>query len=162
MPATPPIGADLAEETLELMNSVVGVYSDGSPGLPNASPSATAGNRDAGIPPDSVAAQLPPPPVLLAGPSAERKKRGRGAAGPSGELAIAVEGGIIQYFESNGNFQATCLVHLGERCTLTKKGFAAAKRFRGKIGGRPVPYLAAWLSVGPLCQEKHEHLARGI
>ena len=39
---------------------------------------------------------------------------------------MVVNGGLITYYVSNGNFQATCLVHHDERCTLSSRGGGGA------------------------------------
>lgn len=89
-------------------------------------------------------------------------------AGPSGlsrsspqtdqNPMVVLEHGVVQYYTSNGNFQATCWAHSNERCTLTRKGDVAGKHNRGTRSiGRPLGFMVAWLSCGVGCDHKAEH-----
>ena len=80
----------------------------------------------------------------------------RAAARPRGECMVAVMGGYITYYASNQNYQATCLSHVGERCTLT----ASAERDEDQrlpAAWRPLGLLLLWLSIGDACDCKVLH-----
>ena len=134
---------DLYEQPLELPGREEEIVLDG--GL--ADPSAD-------LPP------LPPPlgPPELQPPAPARK---RPRASPLG-LTVTVElpHGIIKYYPSNGNFEATCDCHKAARCTLTKSAVndtAAASSSSDVPTWRPLGLLAAFLESGPLRSTKADH-----
>ena len=100
---------------------------------------------------DSGAA--PPPPEPLANAPRRRKRK-------SMENTVAFGGGLITYYDSNGNFEAHCLVHEAERCTLTRAGFRvdAAGSSRDAVP-RPLGLLAAWLQTAEHFGDKAGHKA---
>ena len=68
------------------------------------------------------------------------------------------EGGFVTWHDSNNNFEASCLEHLPERCTLTRSGAeGAAGSADTAVGGRPLGFLVAWLRLGATCADKSEH-----
>ena len=71
-------------------------------------------------------------------------------------IVVAVEGGHIFYFRSNGNFEARCGLHEG-RCALTRKA-----RPRQARAGRPVGLMAAWLRCGAVFGCKADHVDKDI
>ena len=95
---------------------------------------------------------LPPPPDAVPGaPVVERVYKGRKPP----DIVYETEAGVLCYYESNTRFVATCSNALhGNGCVLT--------RFRSKrahMQGRPVCFLQAWLTHGPLHDSKADHWA---
>lgn len=99
---------------------------------------------------------VPDPPRETAAATTTKRRR---ASQHNPDEAIIFASGMITFFSSNGNFQATCTVHGDQRCTLTRKGSAAQKQTRRGVGGRPLGLLAAWLSMGETAASKEEHIA---
>ena len=162
--ATPPADAsaegDVSEVTLALVDDALRSYEEGVPdtivpiscdtigvGLA-AEDAASVGDGAVGAVEEGP--PLPPPPLQLPPAGPQRKRKTRGDA-----LAVVVDGGLIQFFASNGNFQATCATH-GGRCTLTRKGIGASSSSRS-VAGRPLAMLVAWLAMGTACVDKEEH-----
>eukprot|EP00930_Biecheleria_cincta_P095370 TRINITY_DN87333_c0_g1_i1.p1 TRINITY_DN87333_c0_g1~~TRINITY_DN87333_c0_g1_i1.p1 ORF type:complete len:1612 (-),score=257.34 TRINITY_DN87333_c0_g1_i1:89-4207(-) len=88
----------------------------------------------------------------------------RAPRAPKADIICAVPGGYIIYYESNGNFQATCEEHGDERCTLTRRGgkstgqnSSGASSSAGAAPGRPLGLLLAWLSVADAHADKENH-----
>ena len=95
---------------------------------------------------------LPPPPDAVPGaPVVERVYKGRKPP----DIVYETEAGVLCYYESDGRFVAMCSNALhGNGCVLT--------RFRSKrahMEGRPVCFLQAWLTHGPLHDSKADHWA---
>ena len=89
-------------------------------------------------------------------------KKQRQRAAVSGEVMVVVPGGFLTWYSSNNNFQATCVPHFAERCTLTKKGKGAAAGSRAAApAGRPLGYMMAWLQQGCGCITKGSHKEKG-
>ena len=77
-----------------------------------------------------------------------------------GRRVLALEGGAIPHYPSNGNFEAACAHHRDERCTLTRAGNASSGSSPSRASaGRPLGLLAAWLAIGMLCEDKAAHKA---
>ena len=79
-------------------------------------------------------------------PEAEKKARIPHAG------RLEVPGGIIKFYASDGRFEATCLNPSHGNCILSR-----FNRKRSKMAGRPVGFMAAWLSVSVMCEDKEEH-----
>lgn len=156
-----PEGDEVVPEFVALLDPLLDMY-EAPPEAPVfASEATTGGEASSSRPPEthsttSVAASDPAPPAQ---PRAAAQRRRRRA--PSLECTIMVDGGSITYYESNDNFEARCHAHFESRCTLTRA--AAANRSTlatGARGGRPLGFLAAWLSVGHACADKKAHKER--
>lgn len=103
--------------------------------------------------PSSDSAAPPPPPIARA---VAQQGRRRGA-----EVKNHVYGGSVSYYPSKNAFEAVCADPEQGRCVLTRtaKGKAGGG---GNIprGGRPIGFLAAWLSAGQDCATKEGHWKR--
>ena len=93
---------------------------------------------------------LPPPP-LAPFPAGARRARVRE------EIVVRCDGGTITYYPSNGNFEARCCPHFAERCTLTRKGGGVAASSTSAPVHRPLGFLAAWLALSGVCEDKADH-----
>ena len=110
------------------------------------------------MPPPSPGAVDPPPPPEPVEAPAKRRRAKTGL-----EISVALDKGTITYFPSNGNFQATCLEHAAERCTLSRKGHdpSAAGSSARPPCYRPLGLLAAWLEISHIPAEKEVHKDAG-
>ena len=150
-------GPEVSGETLELLAPLMDAYDAASACHVEGANSAASGIGGAEIQQESEADTQNPPPDPPGIRAAPERKHARGRRARAGEVAIVVQGGIISYYASNGNFEAKCLVHDDERCTMTRRGMNAAKRYRGKVGGKPLGMLTAWLACGAMCENKEQH-----
>jgi len=154
-------GPEVSGETLELLAPLMDAYDAASACPVEGANSAASGIGGAEIQQESEADPQNPPPDPPGIRAAPERKHARGRRARAGEVAIVVQGGIISYYASNGNFEARCLVHDDERCTMTRRGMNAAKRYRGKVGGKPLGMLTAWLACGAMCENKEQHHNKG-
>ena len=123
----------------------------GGDGLPEVAGIGMLGpNAAEAAPPPAVPAPLEPPVALAAAAP-------RGSA----EVTYHVPGGTIAYYRSKQAFQAVCDNAAHGRCVLTRTSRGRAAGPDGaQRGGRPIGFLAAWLSAGENCATKAEHWVR--
>lgn len=101
-------------------------------------------------PPPAPPAPLSPPVALAA---AAQPGNRRGA-----EVTYYVPGGSISFYRSKNAFEAVCDHPAHGRCVLTRTARGKAAGGEGiPRGGRPVGFLAAWLSAGADCATKADH-----
>ena len=158
-PEEPEVEFDLPEpEFLDLLVPLLDAYDDapdfvcGDPtDVPSEEPPLPAPPVDPPLPVPASAKACPPPPT----PDVPRT---RARKHDKGEVMFVLETGTIHYHRSNGNFEARCLKHEGERCTLTRAGPRdAGSSADTPATRRPVGLLAAWLACGPLAHDKEAH-----
>ena len=83
------------------------------------------------------------------------------AARMDADLVLEVSGGTIRYYKKSNNFTATCDNHC--KCVKTRQSVAskasgsAANTAANRAKGRPLGYLASWLSFGSECTSKKKH-----
>eukprot|EP00971_Amphidinium_carterae_P352747 6492721-Amphidinium_carterae.4 len=83
----------------------------------------------------------------------------RGTVGKSA-ASIKVDGGRISFYANKSNFEAVCDNKLHGKCVLTRTANGRKSKGRAGVrGGRPVPFLALWLSRCK-CATKAEHMDR--
>ena len=73
-------------------------------------------------------------------------------------MVANVPGGTSVFFPSNGNFEARCAAHEGERCKLTKRSHRLGM-LGPSVGGpyRPLGFLCAWLQLSVVSIDKADH-----
>lgn len=75
-------------------------------------------------------------------------------------ITMQVPGGSISYYPSKNAFEAVCEQKGHGRCVLTRTSKGRCIGRTGKmVGGRPVGFLAAWLSHGEQLATKADHWA---
>lgn len=122
----------------------------------DAAPPAPAGASDAVVPasrgdPEEAQIVEPPPPPLAAARPEARLRRGA-------DVVYQVPGGSISYYRSKSAFEAVCEHRDHGRCVLTRTSKSKKTGRDGvPLGGRPVGFLAGWLSHGHECASKQEH-----
>ena len=118
-------------------------------------PPAEAVEAHADSVPADVDSHVPAAPASsLGAPPIAGKRKPRHVVG--GEIKVPFCGGFVVYYHSNQNFEAQCMDHPEERCTLTKKSGAAADSSTATLR-RPLGFLAAWLVMGCICLDTSEH-----
>ena len=148
----------------EMLRPLLEAYDEGDVELAHPDEDAHVGEPEAPLVAAMEEHPAPPPPPPVAAPpspaassvvSGKRRRLGL-------ELSVAYGGGMLMYYPSNGNYEARCLVHSGQRCTLTRRaGLHQALPSSGVAPGRgrPLGFLAAWLDQATLSGSKGEHKA---
>ena len=72
-----------------------------------------------------------------------------------GLASVRLPSGIISYYKK-GEFVAGCRCAGHHRCTKTRQGVGASKK-GPTLTGRPLGFLAAWLDIGSVCEDRPEH-----
>lgn len=108
--------------------------------------------------PDEAAAPEAVVEEVVRGPQrGQAAQRGSGTRGAAEEVLFACEGGVLTFYESSGNFAATCDNPAHGRCILTRTS-KASERSNRRGQGRPLGYLAAWLATNDQ-DTREEHRA---
>lgn len=100
----------------------------------------------------------PPPPAPIA-PRGAEASRGPGVGPRRGaDVTMQCPGGSISFYAKKMAFEAVCDNAAHMRCVATRTCRARAAAGGGPPrGGRPVGFLAAWLSAGQDVATKEEH-----
>eukprot|EP00959_Pyramimonas_sp_CCMP1952_P129530 2708524-Pyramimonas_sp.AAC.1 len=136
-------------EELEPVDVDHGLGGHGDDGHDDAAAVPGAGADGGADPPVPAPAEPPPPPPGLAGPKAKAV---------AAHATVRIHGGRLCYYSQYTNFEAVCGNPDHGRCVMRR---APKKKFDGPDGvprgGRPVGFMAAWLSLSHEVDSRAAH-----
>ena len=104
------------------------------------------GYGSAGDPPLFVRGAPPAPEALAVLPRVRA---------PYSECSAYIHGSRISFFASKFCFEAHCPVPAHGKCVLTR----TCRYKKGRVGGRPLGFLASWLEIASMFDTKAEHFS---
>ena len=96
----------------------------------------------------------PAGPILAAQRREHERQQGVRAAGPY--AFVRLESGTISFYQNKGYYEARCLFHAEEHCTLSRQATSVVEPIESsntRSGEYCVGLLAAWLNAGDVCDK---------